>query len=69
MENVLKLYAPLHCTAVHNFHLNVENASLFLSGTCLRKLSKIAQYSKDLRIAGYLSHSLRILQWPEPAKF
>ena len=45
------------------FTENVENASLFLSGICLHKLSntnvviglyKIERYYKDLGIAGYL---------------
>ena len=31
IENVFKLRAPLHCTAVHNF---TENASLYLWETC-----------------------------------
>ena len=59
------------------FTENVEKASLFLSETCLHKLSntnavilyKIVRYWKDLGIAGYLPHSSRIPRWSAPAKW
>ena len=52
IENVLKLHAPLHCAAVHKFcqkrvFHNLPDTNVVLY--------KIARYSKDLRIAGFLS--------------
>ena len=58
IENVLKIDVQQFII----FTENVDYASLFLSETCLHKLSntnvvifcKIVRYSKDLGIAGYL---------------
>ena len=56
-ENVLRLHAPLHCTAVHTiFTENVEKGGLFLSETSLHWLFntnvvifyKIVRYSKAM---------------------
>ena len=79
IKNVLKLHAHLHCrpTAVHKFQQNVERASMFLSETCLHKLSitnvvilhKIVRCSKDLGIADYLPTAREFCNgWHGPAQ-
>ena len=62
IENVLKLHAPLHCTAAHNFC----QKRVFI--ICpIQMLSYTKLY--DIRDSRLPSHSLRILRWPEPAKY